>query len=1120
VIGGLPQPADQAVAYAVVVADALAHAHDRKVVHGDLKAGNILISSDRRLKIVDFGLAYRADTTVSDVTTRTSHAGLAVGTPYAMAPEQIRGARPDERTDLWALGILLCELVAGAPPFRGNTAAETFAAILRDSPASLPARTPQAVRTIVSRCLTKDSSARYQRAADVRLALETVVASFRREETTRSEFDDGRNRADGHQSLAPALTRAESIEFVGRERQLERMREAWTAAVSGQRQILLVAGEPGIGKTQLALTFARERTGSNVTVLIGRCEEEALTPYQPLVEALTWYVRSCPQSDLRAHVAAISGAEELVTILPELMHRLPALPSRGAMSPEGQRYRLFQAVAGILRSLAAARPVLLIVEDLHWADKSTLLLLRHLMRVLVATRLCIIGTYRESERGRLHPLGEFLAALRTEADVTRVMLDGLEEADVRGLITHVSGPAAATALTSAISGSTGGNPFFVTQVLRHLHETGALSRFSAGTVIHDIATLGVPEGVKEVLGHRISRLSEGCSRLLTLASVLGRSFDGALLAALRDLPEHALYDAIDEATAVKLIAQAPDSPSRFQFIHALVRETIYDAIAPSRRAHLHRRGGETLEELMAAGGQASLADLAHHFGQAAGAGQAVPGGPVDKAIDYATRAGDRAADMLAHEEAARFYQLALRSVELKAAGPDVERRRVDLYTRQSHVFGSIGQWALQKHALESALQHLPADHAERRAELMAELCNASHFLLDTATTERLASDALTLAETVHRSDLAADALGILATCRQAAGDLPGAIETIAAAVARAGGIKRRAHALGPMSLYLAGRAGDAVSLAAEAAASARASHDAAFVMYALPHEGLILATLGRFREAQDVFEEVRRFGRKYGALPMLARAIAISAGYHLSAFDYAGARELQEEARDLARSAGFAPPVVSAGIDLLLAATRSGNSTAAERLLREVETAVETTPGWHEWLWRLRLSEARAEFCLARGDFEDAVSCASESIALSRTRCRPKYEALGLVTRARALQALGQTTEASVNASAAVGVADSTGDVALTFLALAIRFSMDREEGTAQRARAIGDQIELALPDDTMRRRFRESEIVQQVRACVHRLSNSSAIGKLPTRAMRLPGTTLMAVLYRRAVSL
>jgi tetratricopeptide (TPR) repeat protein len=254
-------------------------------------------------------------------------------------------------------------------------------------------------------------------------------------------------------------------------------------------------------------------------------------------------------------------------------------------------------------------------------------------------------------------------------------------------------------------------------------------------------------------------------------------------------------------------------------------------------------------------------------------------------------------------------------------------------------------------------------------------------------------------------------------------------------------------------------------------------------MYSLTHLGLNLTAAGRYDEATKTFHEARSFGRKYGAIPMLARATAMAAGLHLTLFDFEGAEALQSEACELARGVGFVPPIVSAGIDSLLTFARLHEPGRAERLLDETAAAAASTAGWHQWLWQLRLTQARAELALARDAVDEAVATATDSIEQSRARGRPKYETLGLITRARGLHALARTRDAIADAKTAVSVAGRTDDPALLLLALDVLIGLDGTNELATRARAVTNRIYDSLPDEVMRRCFTESEVTRRIRA-------------------------------------
>ena len=340
---------------------------------------------------------------------------------------------------------------------------------------------------------------------------------------------------------------------------------------------------------------------------------------------------------------------------------------------------------------------------------------------------------------------------------------GLTATDVQGLAPSIAGHSVPSGLAALVVEGAGGNPFFIGEILRHLRETDAFS-----DVNHDV-DLGLPEGVKEVIGRRLSRLSEECNRALALAAVIGREFDVELLIALGDLPEDRLLDAIDEAVRAQLIAEVVGGRSRLTFRHALIRETLYGELLSARRVRLHRRVAEAIEQKARGRANPPLADLAYHFSQSASAGTA------DKAVEYAMRAGDRASELLAYEEAARMYDLALQSIEF-ANGPNLVARRVDLHIRRARALDRLGNGPLKKmmHCVPSSCSSLKISSGVRSScswwLTLPSICSMIRRSIDTP------AEALDLARKVSRNDLAADAMGWLGRSLQARGDLAAAID--------------------------------------------------------------------------------------------------------------------------------------------------------------------------------------------------------------------------------------------------------------------------------------------------------------------------------------------------------
>lgn len=474
--------------------------------------------------------------------------------------------------------------------------------------------------------------------------------------------------ADAAPALPPRLLVDWSLAFIGRAGEREVLERAWKSAEQGAIQVVLVAGEPGIGKTRLATEIALHAHHQGGLVLLGTCDEDLALPYQPFVEALRHLLTVCPDDELAEALAQRGG--ELTRLLPELSRRVPSLPPPQGADPETERYLLFSAVIGLLEAAARWRPVLLLLDDLHWVTKPTLLLLKHLIRSGHPMALLIVGTYRDSDIGRGHPLTESLAELRRDSGVERLSLRGLSDGEAVTMMQRLAGhdlEGNELALAHAVHAEADGSPFFMRELLRHFFETGELvQEGDRWTFRGEVA--GIPDSVREVIGHRLSRLPEPVDRLLTLAAVIGREFDVSVLGPLAALDPSVVVEALAEARQAALVREVKGSPGRFTFVHALIRHTIYDELGPARRVELHRRVAETLESL--GGGDAYLSDLAHHW-VAATPATGVGADDVAKAARYAEQAGRRAMASLAYEEAAHHFEGALRAARQGGDGAQI-----------------------------------------------------------------------------------------------------------------------------------------------------------------------------------------------------------------------------------------------------------------------------------------------------------------------------------------------------------------------------------------------------------------------------------------------------------------
>jgi len=458
--------------------------------------------------------------------------------------------------------------------------------------------------------------------------------------------------------------------FVGRGKEIARLQAKLDEARAGHGGLVMLVGEPGIGKSRTIEEFAEQARSGGALVLAGRCfEGEWAPPYAPFAEAIAGYAKDAAPDVLQADLGY--GAPPIARLVPSLRERLPDIGEPVPLNPDEERFRLLDAVSQFILATSARAPVVLVLDDLHWADGGTIAMLSHVARFLPRQRTLVLGAYRDVELDRQHPLADALAALRREAEYERILIKGLDEGDVRALLTDWAEHDVGDTFVQAISAETDGNPFFIREVLIHLAEEGKIyqqdGRWTANV---SIAEMGIPEGVRQVIGRRLSRLSENANRLLTAASGFNGPFRVGLAAGAAGLAEADALDAIDAALEAQLVQPAGDAES-YDFTHALIRHTLHAELSPSRQVRLHRRIAEAMERLYGDRMVEHAPELAYQYHRSAG----LPGS--ERGADYAIAAADSAERLPAWDEVAVFSRMALDLL------PEADARR-------PHVAGRLG----------------------------------------------------------------------------------------------------------------------------------------------------------------------------------------------------------------------------------------------------------------------------------------------------------------------------------------------------------------------------------------------------------------------------------------------
>ncbi len=440
--------------------------------------------------------------------------------------------------------------------------------------------------------------------------------------------------------------------FVGRAGQVERLKQKLSEVRAGHGALVMLVGEPGIGKTRTLEEFADFARNEHATVLWGRCYEgEWAPPFGPFSEAIAEYAHSAEPEMIKRELG--NGGPPLARLVPALRERLPELAEPVPLPPEEERFRLLDAVAQLLIAVSARAPLILVLDDLHWADRGTIAMIRHVARFVARNRIMMLGAYRDVELDRQHPLAEALGALRREAPYERIPLKGLEQREVGELLATMAEQDVPEALVAAISAETDGNPFFIRELILHLVEEKKIFRQDGRWTSNlAVAEMGIPEGIREVIGRRLSRLSEEANRLLTAASAFNGSFRFDIAASVIGLDETQALGALDEALAAQLLRSAAETES-YDFTHALIRHTLYAEMSPSRQVRLHRQIAEAMERAWANRVKEHAAEVACHFSRSA----ALEGS--ERGAEYAIAAADNAEAAYAQDEVVSFIRITL-----------------------------------------------------------------------------------------------------------------------------------------------------------------------------------------------------------------------------------------------------------------------------------------------------------------------------------------------------------------------------------------------------------------------------------------------------------------------------
>ncbi|RJP69006.1 MAG: hypothetical protein C4532_11680 [Candidatus Abyssobacteria bacterium SURF_17] len=645
--------ADEAIRIITEVALALEHAHQRKITHRDIKPANIFLDSKGNVKVMDFGLA-----TVADARSKLTRPGMLVGTVAYMSPEQCQGEELDHRTDIYSLGVVLYEMLTGVTPFTADTTVGLIYKIVYEGPvevSSLNPDVPSGLYTILSRAMAKKKDARYASISQFLTDISTFKALQVGEKLPEK-------RPTGTRLIPmPALGEkvmplvGERTPFVGRKSERAELHRFLGRASLGQGSLVMIGGEAGVGKTRLTDEIMTDALAEGFLCLVGHCYEmQGGQPYMPFVEIVESAARMVKSKTFLEMLG--ESAPEVAKLVPDLRRKFPnKIPPPAELPPEQEQRYIFNGVVDFLERFAQAQPLLLVLEDLHWAGESTALLVQHIARHLGRMPILLIVTYRDTELAVSLPLAGLMANLLRQHLGRNIALRNFLEAEVADMLQRWSGQEPPVSLVKLILDLTEGNAFLVEETVKHLADQEKLfdqeGQWRTDLSLDEADT---PRGVRLVLRHRIQRVSKQCLETLTAAAAVGRVVGSKLLEQLVDVDEDTFLDSVEEAERAQLVKSTTQTEDvKFIFSHELIRQALVSDISVLRRQRLHLRVAETIEKLHADRLNEYAAQLAYHLKKAGALADP------QKTVHYLRLAGERVYGMGALTEAIEFYKNAL-----------------------------------------------------------------------------------------------------------------------------------------------------------------------------------------------------------------------------------------------------------------------------------------------------------------------------------------------------------------------------------------------------------------------------------------------------------------------------